>query len=39
LDPQHHRFIDTINEIGIYYNRTADYYFFTDENENYSIED
>lgn len=38
-DFQHHKYIDTINGIGIYYNMTANYYFFTDENENYSLED
>jgi hypothetical protein len=26
---QHHSFIDTVNEINVYYNSTADYYFFT----------
>lgn len=25
----HHTFIDTVNDINIYYNSTADYYFFT----------
>lgn len=27
---QHHTFIDTVGSINIYYNHTADYYFFTD---------
>jgi hypothetical protein len=26
-------YIDTVNGIDVYYNNTADYYFFTDENE------
>jgi hypothetical protein len=28
----HARHIDTIDEIGIYYDYAADYYFFTDES-------
>jgi hypothetical protein len=26
---QHHNFIDTVYGINVYYNATADYYFFT----------
>lgn len=28
----HDRYINTVNGIEIYYNRTADYYFFSSEN-------
>ena len=27
---QHHTFIEEVNNINIYYNSTADYYFFTE---------
>ena len=26
---QHHTFIETVEEINVYYNSTADYYFFS----------
>jgi hypothetical protein len=29
FDYQHHTFIDEVNGINVYYNSTADYYFFT----------
>jgi hypothetical protein len=29
FDWQHHQYIETTNNIDIYYNSTADYYFFT----------
>ena len=26
------RYVDTVNEVGVYYDYAADYYFFTDES-------
>lgn len=30
---KYHNYIDTIDDIGVYYDFGADYYFFTDESE------